>query len=227
MPTLVIPRSRSLITIPPASQRFELTDFRGMNLSSGSGTSRSVTVPAGTRDGDLLVATVSVGSSGTTVTPPAGWTQLAASPLTMADASVLRAYTKIASGEGTTHDWTLTSDDCTIVETAYAGPVTNATPEVTGTQITNNSATVVAPSVTTTGVHQFLVYFLACNGQTTISGPGGVVNFRGEGHVPSQSGAVADELALPVGATATRTFDNTGGGFRHASVIVAAFGKVL
>lgn len=201
--TLLIPAkgSESDGGTPP----FSGSDFRDSNVSSGNAASRTVTKPTGTIDGDLLVAVVSVGSGATVVTPPTGFTQIAGSPLTMADASVLRVYTKIASGEGASHVWGLApADDCTVVEAAYAGPVTNATPEVKSTVTDFGTTSIPVPTITPTDANQWVVWGVGAGGTRTITGPGGSVNFRDTG--TTQAAALADQFFASPSATGTTTF---------------------
>lgn len=68
----------------------------------------TITAPSGISDGDVLLALILITGNGTTVTPPAGWTQVG-STATASDGSFFvnsSIWKKIASGESGDYTWT-------------------------------------------------------------------------------------------------------------------------
>lgn len=85
--------------------------FRSAAKNDTAGTAGVVTKPAGTIDGDILVAWCITDSASGTVTWPGGFTETSVTPLrtSTTDASSLFVATKVASGEGASYSITLSS----------------------------------------------------------------------------------------------------------------------
>src|SRR5689334_18499080 len=80
------------------------------NVSNGiaQGASAVVPKPAGTVDGDFILAFISVGNNNT-ITAPAGWTELSLTTNFAGATLQNRIYWKVASSEPASWTWTFTS----------------------------------------------------------------------------------------------------------------------
>lgn len=123
----------------------------GASVTNGTaGTSVTVTKPAGTADGDLLVAVIAEAGTGA-ITAPAGWTL--AGDATAGTSLRSAIYWKIASSEGASWTWTLASS---ARNWGWAANYTNADTTdpllvrsavyATGTSYTTPTAEVLDPS---------------------------------------------------------------------------------
>lgn len=75
--------------------------------AQATGTTLTITKPAGTADGDLLIAYVHIDSSSATIAPPGGWTVLFDDVRAATQTDSL--YYKFASGEGANYAFTISS----------------------------------------------------------------------------------------------------------------------
>lgn len=187
-------------------------------------TNTTVTPPAGTTTGDLLVVDIAVGGTGAaaTITPPAGWTQVAT--LAYGDASdnyylrMSRFVKAWASGE-TSYVFTHVSKSSQAYTRALVGANTSSPGD--GTPFTlnqdNNGASSIAGSMTT-----------ATNGAW-------VLVFRGswDGNAITPPSGYTESLDTPViwegyqekataGATGTITVPAGNGGLAPSGLIISA-----
>jgi hypothetical protein len=179
-----------------------------------SGTTVVVSKPAGTIDGDVLVAMISVrAASAPAITAPSGWTQVGTTASTGSNTRT-GVYTKVAgASEPANYTWTI---DVTIVDAV--GAIARYTPAAPTTapgavdvsaQGTQQSPAV-APDVTATGNNDRLIcLFSAATAGSTPTGMTQRVAIDG-----GFSGAwIYDELRTVVGATGTRTWTGSATGF--------------
>lgn len=69
------------------------------------GTAVALSTPAGTVNGDVMIAHICIGATGRTITPPAGWTELI---ITVNESGhTHRVYTHTAAGEAASRSWTI------------------------------------------------------------------------------------------------------------------------
>ena len=91
---------------------------------------------------------------------------------------------------------------------AYSGVDTSHPIDADNGQTTASSTTITAPSVTTTMANTQLVAFFGIAGKTAISTPSGMIEhrevFTPNGAGQKVTGALDDELRLPVGGTGAR-----------------------
>lgn len=166
--------------------------FRSIAGNSISGTAtgtKTLTVnkPAGTVNGDVMVAIVMQSAIGGVVPPaPAGWTVLA----TQTPASNTRAdmLYKVASAEGASYNFTVGGGDPYVAVgfvASYSGA--DAAPiDAVGSQTNASSASAVAPSVAPTVTGDMLVCCFASVGPNTTfvsSTPPGGMTERGDAGV--------------------------------------------
>ncbi|HZN16013.1 MAG TPA: PA14 domain-containing protein [Acidimicrobiales bacterium] len=172
--------------------------------------SAAATKPASAQVGDVLVAEVTVtGGSGTSVTPPSGWTAVSADSGTAnAAGSALRdaIYTHVL-GASDPASWNFgfnTAVNATAVVTAYGG-VDTTSPVVASAVSAVASATVAtAPGVTTSGLYNELVATFAST-SLPVTGPGGAMTTRIADAANALADAGYDQAQLDPGASGTRT----------------------
>ncbi len=129
--------------------------------STASGGTISVSKPAGTLSGDVLLASIAVVSNTSTVAPLAGWTPVQSSNQTGSSTSRLYTYYRVAGGsEPGTYAWTFTgaNNKGAVAAIASFSGVDTASPiDATIEQPTASAFTHTAPSVTTTVAGDMLV----------------------------------------------------------------------
>lgn len=189
---------RSPVSIGTPDMRADTT------VASGARSTLTIGKPAGTADGDLLVAAIIVGTTDT-VTEPAGWTLI---QTTLYDTSTDKMHTfyKVASGEGASWDWTI---GASVTCNGWVGAFTGCKLTDIATQLvksTNpNQAGVtncVATGVTTTGVNTLLIGVWSMAGARTWTAPGDMTN------VSTSSGPshlVAWKVQAAAGASGNKT----------------------
>jgi PKD repeat protein len=154
-------------TNPPLGSAIE---FRGVTEFSGNVSVVDTTIPAATQTGDALLMFVTMNGSNQTLTPPAGWTELA----TQADQSMeTRVYLRVASAGDAGSDVTLTLSAWrkTVVAIAAYGGVDSADPVsgVAAAPETSNTAVHVTPSATATHDGSFVLSYWADKTSSTTS----------------------------------------------------------
>lgn len=169
----------------------------------------TINKPTGTADGDVMIATLTYAGTSTTVTPPSGWTQVAR---TTFGTRVLVTYQKVASSEGSSYTFTLsTAADGSHAIASFRG--CDTTTPVYGLNSGTNTSTVdiVGPTVTTTQNGDWLVMVAGDNNANTLGVPSGMT-MRAEtwAATPFCRSWIGSELITTAGATGTRTA-TTGG----------------
>ncbi len=163
--------------------------------------------PSGTVSGDVLLASVALRST-TAITAPAGWTLVRVDPR----ATVFRqaVYVHVAGGaEPASYTWTFASARPAVGTIAAYSGVDGANPIVAHSGIDSaGSASITAPSLTTTVPDTRLVGFFGIVGTTTIGPPAGMTE-RTEVVTPAGTSnpltASLDDQPIPAsGATGSR-----------------------
>jgi hypothetical protein len=159
---------------------------------------------------DVLLAQITVrGGTGTTITAPAGWTQVRRddSGTTLAQA----VYVLVAgASEPASYTWTFSSSQKASGGIAAYSGVNTATPvNAHGGQANASSASVTAPSITTTVANAQLVGFFGTARGTTFTPPTGMTEqwdtaSTGGGAATRTTSEGADEALGAAGATGTR-----------------------
>jgi hypothetical protein len=156
------------------------------------------TKPAGTADGDLLVACISF-TGVPAVTPPAGWNLILTTLLT-ASANHMLTYWKIASGEGANYTFSHASATRTGWMGAYSGTRASAPLDGAGTNNQNqaSSTNVVATGLTTGFQNDLLIGFWTWAGTRTPTDPGDMDQRYATNGGP---GLVVSDLIVPAAST--------------------------
>ncbi len=209
------------------SETFNVEVIQGIALrASAVGTNTGATnlvlpKPAGTVAGDVLIAAVTVRST-PTITAPVGWTTVRTD--TRGNALRQAVFVHVAApGEPTSYTWTF-SQALTAVGTiaAYSGVDTANPINAHNGQATASSTTITAPSVTTNVANAELVAFFGITGKTGLTPPSGMTEQREvstpNGAGTKVTGALADELRLPSGATGSRLATIAAAAAQHRSV---------
>lgn len=186
------------------------------NASSASTTSQSVTKPAGTVDGDVLVANVTFGTAAT-ITPPAGWGLLNASG-DHGSGRGTNIYSKFAASEGASWAWGFSSAVGVVIAVSAHSGLASATPNASNGQNNASSVNAVAPSINTTADGCDLIACYGSNGNVTTTAPGGMTEREDLNGGTSRTASLHTETLGAMGATGTRTAVLSGAQTNHGWV---------
>ncbi|MEA2723833.1 MAG: biosis protein MshQ, partial [Gemmatimonadales bacterium] len=139
-------------------------------------TSLTINKPAGTVNGDLMIAAIAVRPNTATITPPAGWTLIRRTNQTAANDNAQATYRKVAgAAEPASYTWTVGAP------TGLAGGImtfygvdTAAPVDVENGQVTASALTHTAPSVTTTTINDMIVTTHSFTSAASWTPPGGM-----------------------------------------------------
>ena len=211
----------------PSSTPSAVTQI-GAASTTGNRQNHTVTIPAATQAGDLLVLFFVANTINPTYTGPAGWTQVETQS---GDGTVGRAYTKIATGGDPGSPVSVTSsgfakDVTTVV--AYRGvdpgsPLSDSTSALQ----TSTSAAHVTPTVNAPDGQQWLVSYWADKSSATTSWslPGGVtqrstLSGTTSGHISAVLGDSNGAVAPGSQGGLTATANSAGGSAITFSLLV-------
>lgn len=141
--------------------------FRSSSANFVTGTTNTVTKPAGVVDGDVLLAAWVADNLTVTMTPPAGWSQYGSNANIASGSNLgqVRLFYKVASGEGSNYAFTLNSslenEVCIGAWSGRAAPSFSAS-NVAITVVATNNASPYALSSTglTAGNGDDIAYFI-------------------------------------------------------------------
>jgi Concanavalin A-like lectin/glucanases superfamily/Bacterial Ig-like domain len=202
---------------------------RSSSSASANHPSASISIakPAGTAQGDLLLAIISHQSgAAASMTPPAGWTAVPNSDYSDGNNARIHAWYKFAgASEPSSYTFTMTGSSQAIaggmlaVTGASATPINASFGQVTGT----NTLFLTAPSITTTASKTLLVYGGAINQPLFITPPAFMrerfdVGTTGTYNVRTE---VATQALATAGATGVRTAYVSNSGARGAAIAIA------
>ena len=192
--------------------------------SSSSRTSVTIRRPAGTRPGDVMVASVVVNDSFPEITPPSGWTLVRKDE----NRTAVRqdVFYKVATAsDPSSFTWTITSSVRLLAGTiaSYSGVDTDRPIDAHAASVdTTGSATLTAPSVTTSA-GAMLLALVAVQSDGAISPPRGMTE-RSEGTSASPGRSVtaewSDALVTTAGPTGQRAATTSVAG-RYVAALVA------
>ncbi|WP_133467273.1 DUF6701 domain-containing protein [Herminiimonas fonticola] len=182
-------------------------------LRPAGGNVLTINKPAGVLADDLMIASVSVGSSTIIVTPPSGWILVRQVVRSGANSSTLQTYYRIATAsDPASFSWTFSGGTHVGAVggiTAFSG-VDLVTPIANEAGAATNSATThIAPSVITSKVNSMLVTVHEYSSSGTWTPPGGMTEAVdiASRPVPDAAGLAMEmnyELRPAFGATGTR-----------------------
>jgi hypothetical protein len=180
-----------------------ITHVNSQQTADATGTTVVITKPTGLADGDVMVAHIVAGMTGSTHTPPAGWTEMGGA--TTISSMVVTTWVKVvtnAAGEAANYTWTTNSGSKTGRISAYRG-VSNTHPLNAWASASNaTGTTATAPSVTTTRPNCLVIAAHASEENGAIGDPAGMA-VRTSDETGDLSSQLADITVAAAGATAT------------------------
>lgn len=180
--------------------------------NAGGSTSLSIAMPTGVVQGDVMVMAVTARGTQATITPPTGWTSLQKHATTGTIITQQMFWKQAGAGEAGPYVWTLsTSGKASGVILAYTNTAPSSPIDVSGGQANSTaSATITAPTVTTTVANDMLVGFFGEANSATYTATTMTTlqasSFSTGGTATTRTGtAGADQLLGAAGATGTKT----------------------
>lgn len=200
--------------------------------SASSGTTVTVTKPAGTVDGDVLFAAVhqyaSAGASGSFVTAPAGWTRITDQSSAGNGGDRISLFYRVASGEGSSYAFGCSSgDNVAAAVLAYRG-VDTTTP-IEGKFSASAAGTAHEAPALTTGTTKDGCQILRVAGTNIVgsySPPSGYTERVDYGPANTGTITVADALQAAAGAVGTATFTGPNAAFAETATVALRNGNV-
>jgi calcineurin-like phosphoesterase family protein len=210
-------------TPPPAPSKIK---FRGVASSASDNPRASLTIdrPAGTKEGDVMVASV-VANDNDPLAPPPGWTAIRTD--VVKDAVRQDIYYRVAkANDPASFTWTLGRNRRLAGAISTYSGVDAARPvDADGAKLESaGGATLTAPSITTTTQGAMLIALVAVNSDGTISAPAGMterweVASRFPGQPRSAVTEGSDEILTAAGATGTRRATTSTAGAGIAALV--------
>ena len=139
-------------------------------------TSLTVNKPAGTVNGDVMIAAIAVRPSTATITAPAGWTLIRRTNQALTNDNAQATYRKVAgAAEPASYTWTFSASTGSAGGIMTFFGVNTASPvDVENGQATASGLTHTAPSVTTTKSYDMIVTTHSFTSAATWTPPGGM-----------------------------------------------------
>jgi endoglucanase len=183
--------------------------FRSISSTAyASRTNTTVSVPAGVVDGDLLVAMFTLGGSGSTFTPPTGWTLLAGPTLATDNSFDIHTslYWRVAASEPANYTFTHAALSSEAVIYAVSG-ASSAAPAVTTNSGQGTATTALGLTTATTAQLVFFAHNWALYG--TAVPPGGTTpTFTERLNASNSLIYIADGAQASAGATGNKVQTN-------------------
>lgn len=179
------------------------------------GTTVTTNVPAGVVNNHVLLAMATFsGGSGTSVTPPAGWTQVLRRDDGTTASMVI--YYHVANSEPANYTWTASAAvQIAVTIIAYSGVDTAAPIDTSNSQVNASSTTVTAPSITLASPNELVLLCTGAYAAGTYTAASGYTI-----QIQTSSTSLQDQLYASSGATGaiSTTFSTTTGGSLGALV---------
>ena len=173
------------------------------NNSTGS-SSLTINVPAGTANGDVMVAHVVVQTAGNSIAAPSGWNIIKRLDTTNNIATA--TYWKVAgSSEPSSYTWSFgTSGEASGGIASYTGVDTTNPVDASMVQYNNGTTNVDNTGVTTTYANDMLVYAVGIvSASPSISNPSGFTQEWKTSSSSNTTSEMSQEVASSTGATGT------------------------
>jgi subtilisin family serine protease len=207
-------------TSPPPPAGISLRAAAAANNGAG-GSTLSITVPAGTSSGDVMLAQVVVRTAGNVITPPVGWSlvlrQDSGSSISTA------SYVKVAgASEPASYTWTFgTAGEASGGIASYIGVNTSTPIDASHAQYNASSSNVDNSGVTTTTANDMLVYAVGITVPTTVNVPSGFTEQWYTASNSSTTSEMSQEIFASVGATGTIHGTHNGGANSNITLLIA------
>ena len=196
--TMLIALRPAGAALPPILLRAAAT---GNNGTGGS--TLTISVPAGTQSGDVMVAHVIVRTAGNSIAAPAGWNIVLRQDSTSSIATA--TYVKVAgSAEPASYTWSFgTSGEASGGIADYTGVDTTTPVDAAHAQYNASTSNVDNSGVTTTVANDMLVYAVGIVAATSVNVPAGFTQVWRTTSNSSTTSEMSQEILAPVGATGT------------------------
>ena len=207
---------------PPPPPAGNITFRSATEADNGAGgTSLILRTPAGTSSGDVLVAHITVRTSGVTITAPSGWTRVLRLDSTTSISTA--AYVRVASAtEPSSYTWTFNaSHEASGGISGYSGVNTTSPVDASASQYNSSTNAVDNPGVTTTAANDMLVFMVGIAVPTTVNT---IPGFTQEWSVTSNSSTsseMSEEVDPLVGATGPLIATHNGGSSSNVTMLIA------
>src|SRR6266478_1341762 len=220
-PTLT-PMPTPTPTLTPTSQPGGISlRAAATGTNSAGGSTVTITKPAGTLSGDVMVAHVVVRTAGNTITPPAGWHLVLRqdSGWSISTAS----YVKVAgSAEPASYTWSFgTADEASGGIASYSGVNTTTPVDASHAQYNRLSSNDDNTGVTTTTANDLLVYAVGITVATTVNAPAGFTQEWSTTSHSSTTSEMSQEIFSSIGATGTLHGTHNGGANSNITLLIA------
>jgi uncharacterized protein YbdZ (MbtH family) len=218
--TMLIALRPAGATPPPPPAGISLRAAAASNNGAG-GSSLSISVPAGTTSGDVMMAFVIVQTAGNTITPPAGWTKVLRQDTSSAIATV--SYVKVAgSSEPASYTWSFgTAGQASGGIASYIGVNTTTPVDASHAQYNSSTSNVDNSGVTTTTANDMLVYAVGIIVPTTVNVPSGFTEQYYSASNSATTAEMSQELFASAGATGTIHGTHNGGANSNITHLIA------
>ena len=209
-------------------QNFRSSDTQG----EGSGIlTLTINKPAGTVQGDVMIAAIAVTPSGAPITAPAGWTQIRRTVQGSATSNVQETYYKVAgASEPSDYSWTLSTSNGSAggISTFYNVSTSSPIHRNSGTS-TNSALTHSTPSITTTVTNTMIVATHSFSSSATWTPPTGMTESVDVASTNAGNAGVSLEMSYnqqaTTGATGAQTATASGNADRGVAQIIALRGQ--
>lgn len=189
----------------PATPSYATIDLSLASTSKSYSTTTNTTLnkPTGTVDGDFLLAGLYI-ESGTTVTPPSGWTEMVGQDLGDGRSTYTRIYYKTASSEGASWDWVHASASTEAFCKRITGVKDTGSPEDCTRSVVAGEW---ASSLNATSITTVTNGAAVC--QVTVNYSGGTWTTALTSRVSNPQMNLAADIQSTAGATGTKSAANT------------------
>ncbi len=207
-------------TPTPPSGGITLRATAAGNNGAG-GSTLTISLPAGTTSGDVMVAHVVVRNAGNTITPPAGWSLVLRQDSTSSISTA--SYVKVAgTSEPANYTWSFgTSGQASGGIASYIGVNTTTPVDASHAQYNPSSSNVDNSGVTTTTANDMLVYAVGITVATTVNVPSGFTQEWSTTSSSMTTSEMSQEIFASVGATGSIHGTHNGGANSNITMLIA------
>jgi len=190
--------------------------------TNGAGTSTlTISTPAGTSSGDVMIAHVVVRTAGNAITPPAGWKLVLRQDSSSSISTA--SYVHVAgSSEPASYTWSFgTAGQASGGIASYMGVNTTAPVDASHAQYNASTSNVDNSGVTTTTANDLLVYTVGITVATTVNVPAGFTQEWSTTSSSSTTSEMSQEIFSSIGATGTIHGTHNGGSSSNITMLIA------
>jgi len=189
--------------------------------NGAGGSTLTISLPAGTTSGDVMVAHIIVQTAGNAITRPAGWNLVLR--LDTGSAIATATYVKVAgSSEPASYTWSFgTAGQASGGIASYIGVNTTTPVDASHAQYNSSTSNVDNSGVTTTTANDMLVYAVGVIVVTTVNVPSGFTEQWRTSSSSSTTSEMSQELFASAGATGKIHGTLNGGANSNITMLIA------